>query len=232
MRYGGDMVRYGCHRAPAALATTQDQRRGRDLARRGQGWKGDWARMGLWVRRSSCPYWRVGRKRGVTILIASFREMRGNLPEQRGTNNLPQAGTPSGRKGDEHKLSPQLAPAATYPRAAAPSGTLRSFARERARAIPGHPGRRRGWAWTFAPSCPWKLQPVHKLRDGAGGGAEPGRQGGRQQSQGSWSRRSRQHQRLLLIRHSLSSFRRHQEGCQLPGSGSGSLSGSRGGRWG
>lgn len=174
----------------------------------------------------------IEKNRGVTILIASFREMRGNLPEQRGTNNLPQAGTPSGRKGEEHKLSPQLAPAATYPRAAAPAGTLRSFARERARAIPGHPGRRRRRAWTFAPSCPWKPQPVHKLRDGAGGGAEPGRQGGRQQSQGSWSRRSRQHQRLLLIRHSLSSFRGHQEGCQPPGSGSGSLSGSRGGRWG
>lgn len=85
----------------------------------------------------------------------------------------------SGRKGEEHKLSPQLAPAATYPRAAAPSGTLLSFAR-RARALPGHPGRRRGRAWTFAPSCPWKPQPVHKLRDGAGGGAEPGRQGARE----------------------------------------------------
>lgn len=48
--------------------------------------------------------------------------------------------------------------------------------------VPGHPQRRGGRAWTFAPSCPWMPQPVHKLRDGAGGGAEPGSWGTWQQS--------------------------------------------------
>lgn len=94
----------------------------------GQGWNGDRARMGLWVRRSSCPYWRVGRKKQITTPIAGLWGMEGDLPRHWGADNLSQSGTPSGRRGEEHKRSPQLAPAATYPRVAAPSCTLLSFA--------------------------------------------------------------------------------------------------------
>lgn len=124
-----------------------------------------------------------GEKKEITTPIAGLWGMKGGLSGLRGADNLPQARTPSGRRKEEPKRNPQLAPAATYPRAAAPSCTLRSFTRARARALPGHPERRGGRAWTFALSCPWKPQRVHKLRDGAGGGAEPGSWGTWQQSQ-------------------------------------------------
>lgn len=53
-------------------------------------------------------------------------ECKGGVPGQKGAENLPQARPPSGRRGEEHNRSPQLAPAATYPRVAA-LGPARSF---------------------------------------------------------------------------------------------------------
>lgn len=75
-----------------------------------------------------------GEKKEITTPIAGLWGMKGGLSGLRGADNLPQARTPSGRREEEPKRNPQLAPAATYPRAAAPSCTLRSFTRARARA--------------------------------------------------------------------------------------------------
>lgn len=113
-------MRWVCQKAPAALATFQDYLSGQELAGRRQGWDGDQGEIGPGQDRAVAAVGEWERKAGSDYPpIAYFGRKQGDSQAKGALTVCPRPGRHEGRGlgGLEHRRSPQLAPAVTYPHA-------------------------------------------------------------------------------------------------------------------